>query len=278
MVRITSQSGDATYRMAARGSQTAPAAPTAITMMLMVDGPSGAHRGGAIAAHPNAIDSKPPCATATVTTASAGGGSQRASTRAAQAASSTTRAARSPNGRPPSRRPGSGMGARSGVDRLVLTRDPHQSRHEALIECAPGLLNEELDRLRVWERVTVRAGGRQGIVHIGDRDDARTERNRGASQPVGIAATVPPLVMVPNDHRPRREEFEGRHDLGADHRVTTHQLPLVGVEPPGLSEHPLRNADLADVVQQSGLCDRVRLAGWHGGGLGNAPRERAHPL
>ena len=38
-------------------------------------------------------------------------------------------------------------------------------------------------------------------------------------------------------------------DLGAEDGVLPHQLPLVPVEPARLEQHPVRHADLADVVQ-----------------------------
>ena len=84
---------------------------------------------------------------------------------------------------------------------------------------------------------------------------------------------------------PPGEEVEGGHDLGADHRMVTHQRPLVGVERAALAQQCLRHADLANVVQEAGVGDRLDLVGGqserHGqasspgaDSLGVAPRAR----
>ena len=57
------------------------------------------------------------------------------------------------------------------------------------------------------------------------------------------------------------EELERRDDLGADDRMLAHERPLVGIEGAALAQHGLRHADLADVVQEPGLRERVDLVG-----------------
>src|SRR5262249_52298738 len=85
------------------------------------------------------------------------------------------------------------------------------------------------------ERRPVRSIGGERVVHVGYGYDARAQGNRIAGEPIGIAATVVTLVMVPDDESAIGEEIERRHDLGAGERVASHEAPLVVREGPGRS-------------------------------------------
>ena len=80
-------------------------------------------------------------------------------------------------------------------------------------------------------------------------DDARLERNLGALEAVGHAATVEALVVRPHDvERARRVAEQRRKNPPAKHGVRHDVLVLFGRQSVGLVEHRLAHADLADVV------------------------------
>src|SRR5438105_2082865 len=109
-------------------------------------------------------------------------------------------------------------------------RRPSGNEHfdEPRIKCAAGLalklLHGRLDR----QGDSIGTVGGQRVEDVGDRDDARADGNPTPGEPVGVPAPVPALVMMPNDLGPLREEVEGRDDSGANLRMATPGLPLVG--------------------------------------------------
>src|SRR5438876_5635100 len=83
---------------------------------------------------------------------------------------------------------------------------------EPRIKCAAGLalklLHGRLDR----QGHSIGTVGGQRVEDVGDRDDARADGNPVPTEPVGVPAPVPALVMMPNDLGSLREEVEGRDD------------------------------------------------------------------
>ena len=67
----------------------------------------------------------------------------------------------------------------------------------------PGVHDLE-DPIRL-DDATVRPGCAQSRHRIGDPEDLRTQRDLGARESIGVSATVPPLVVVP-DQDPQRLE------------------------------------------------------------------------
>ena len=77
-----------------------------------------------------------------------------------------------------------------------------------------------------------------------------------AREAVGIPAAAVVLVVVTDGE----DEVVGEQradDVGAEHRVLPHLLPLVVVEAARLEQHAVGDADLADVVQVGRLLDRL---------------------
>jgi len=129
--------------------------------------------------------------------------------------------------------------------------------HRVLVEDASRSGREGLDRGRVRPRRAIRPIGRQRVVHVGHRDDARADRNLVAHEPVGVPGPVAPFVVMADHQGARGEEIERRDDLGADQRMVPHHRPLVGIELTGLAKHRFGNADLPDVVQEPGLANHI---------------------
>ena len=77
-----------------------------------------------------------------------------------------------------------------------------------------------------------------------------------AREPVGIAMSVPALVVPPDHLQPVAvQEVDVDEQLLAEHRVRPHQLLLGDVERAALLQHVIRDADLADVVEQEAVLD-----------------------
>src|SRR5215510_5290734 len=159
--------------MAARGSQRTPAAASARTRMMMMEGPSGLHCGGVVAAQPNAMLRSPPWTAATVATGRLHGGSRLPCTSSAHRASAMTRTATRPAGVPLRSPEGAAHRAGSCVDRLVITRHPEQSDHDLVVQGPSRLFNDVLDGRGMRQRLTVGARRRQRVIDVGDGDDAR---------------------------------------------------------------------------------------------------------
>jgi hypothetical protein len=75
-----------------------------------------------------------------------------------------------------------------------------------------------------------------------------------AGKTVGIAAAVVGFVMMA-DARDELVVEERADDVGAEHGVLAHELPLPRIQGTGLQEHAVGHADLPDVVQVGGLFD-----------------------
>jgi hypothetical protein len=76
----------------------------------------------------------------------------------------------------------------------------------------------------------------------------------GAEPAVGIAASVVPLVVLPDDAGHVGESRVEPQQPGALVGVGLHESPLGLGQPSGPAQYGLRHRDLADVVQPSGQC------------------------
>ncbi len=101
------------------------------------------------------------------------------------------------------------------------------------------------------------AAGR--VVEIDHGDDARDQRNLLALQPRGVAAAVPPLVVVEHDIFDRVREPHAVEQRGADRRVRLHPLELGGGQLVRLVQDVLGDGELAHVVQQRAVAERRKL-------------------
>ena len=126
----------------------------------------------------------------------------------------------------------------------------------------------------------VDAVGRERVEDIGHRGDPSLERNLLTAQPLRIARPVEALVMR---QRNRGGEVEQVGAGTSEHPVADLCVPLDGgalivVELARLQEHPVRNPDLADVMERArdpdALAERVVEPEVPGDPLA----RRAHPL
>jgi len=109
--------------------------------------------------------------------------------------------------------------------------------------------------LGVGERGLVRTPARHGVVGVDDRHRPGEGGDLVAGQAVRVPGAVVSLVVVADGEDEIRGE-EGPDDVGAHRGVLAHLVPLLLVEAPRLEQHPVRDADLADVVEVGGLLER----------------------
>jgi hypothetical protein len=154
----------------------------------------------------------------------------------------------------------------------------HAERGQAGVERLARLLVEPPHRLGPGQARPIGAIRRERVVNVGHRHDTRAQRDQLAAQPVGVAAAVVPLVVVPYDDRALREELERRDNLSAEDRMAAHHGPLLVAERTGLAQHALRDPDLPQIVQQAGLRDDIGGRGRDAGRERDPPRERRDAL
>src|SRR4051794_38656814 len=92
-------------------------------------------------------------------------------------------------------------------------RDLEERVDDLGIELRARGLFDHRARLDHLARRAVGAHGGQRIEHVGDREDARRQRDDLAGQAVGVAGAVPALVMVADDELGLPEEVDLAQDL-----------------------------------------------------------------
>src|SRR5580658_1314804 len=113
----------------------------------------------------------------------------------------------------------------------------------------------------------VGALGSDGVVGVGDGDDARAKGNLIGGEAVGIAGAIVKFVMVANHFADAIHGGERLENFRAELGVGFHGGPFGGVERAGLVQDDFRDADFADVVQQAGETNFLDLGLVHAQGL-----------
>src|SRR3989338_4243068 len=99
-------------------------------------------------------------------------------------------------------------------------------------ELCAAVLDQLLNGRFAGHGLAVRAGGRHGVVTVGNGDDGGQKRDLLAHQAVGITLTVKTFVMVADDGQHGLVLQNGLEDLLAQHRVQFNGPPLFLVELP----------------------------------------------
>ena len=122
------------------------------------------------------------------------------------------------------------------------------------VELGARLALQDVEGPLVRSRLAVGASGSDRVERVGDRDDARADRNVGAGEAVGIAGPVDALVVAANDHGQLRVAQRRDHRRAVTGMALDQGELLLG-EPAGLGEDRPRHVDLADVVHERGRAD-----------------------
>src|SRR6266508_306756 len=143
----------------------------------------------------------------------------------------------------------------------ILVDDADECVHERAV--APALrrfLGQDLEGFATRPRDAIRALGRERVKHIDNGDNLREQRHGQAAEPVGIARTIQPLVMVPDDRPHGIEGPKPRAQRIPDQWVLAHDAILLGIELAILEQDGVGYGDLADVVKISATLQRTEIA------------------
>ena len=149
-----------------------------------------------------------------------------------------------------------GIGASASVSSPVTNATTSRSS-----SWVPDGVLEAAQRLGHVERLAVWAGRRHRRERVGHREDPADQRDVVAGEAVEIAATVDPLVVVPDAGSHGVDVGDVADDHVAERDVLLHDLELLVGQLAGLAQHLVGDADLADVVEQARDPDRLELRG-----------------
>jgi hypothetical protein len=111
------------------------------------------------------------------------------------------------------------------------------------------LLDHDLDGVLMGKRRLIGSRGGEGVVNVGDLQNPRQQRDRLASQSVGVARSIPSFVVAADNRQHWGQGFHRLADLLAANRMEPHGLPFFVRQQAPLEQNPVRNSDFADVVQ-----------------------------
>src|SRR5829696_9143392 len=143
-----------------------------------------------------------------------------------------------------------GPAVEAGVQAWQLGDEGGEGVDHRRVELGPGPVGDLLAGPVEGQRLAVGAVRGHGVEGGGDREHPGPGRDGLAGQAVGVALAVPALVVAADHLDGAAERLDPGHHLHPEQRVGPHDLPLVGVQRPGLVEHGFGDADLAHVVEQ----------------------------
>ena len=94
---------------------------------------------------------------------------------------------------------------------------------------------------------------------VGHCEQAGTDWDVPTRKLVGIAATIPPLMVVANYRERGFQVGISLDHVRAENGVHAHLGPLVLVQRSGLGEHLLRNSNLAHVVEDRAEFESIQV-------------------
>ena len=107
-----------------------------------------------------------------------------------------------------------------------------------------------------------------GVVGIGDGDDARAERDAFGGERFRVTGAVEKFMVVQNHFADASERNERLQKFSAEGDVGLHGVPLFEIERAALVENNFRDANLADVVEDGAEADFLDLEIVHAQGFG----------
>src|SRR5690625_1510699 len=136
----------------------------------------------------------------------------------------------------------------------------HEQRQQIRVEVLAGLLPHVVKRDVPADCLAVRTVGAEGIVNIHRSEQPGAERYRFAGQAVRVAASIKPLVMMPDYlERFRRQEGDIAAHVLSGERVTLDDFELLRGQRALFKQNVVRHSELAQVVQVSAPLQRLQL-------------------
>ena len=149
---------------------------------------------------------------------------------------------------------------RAHLDRLQLLLELRDHVEEALEHDRTEFVLLTLHdggRLVATERAPVNAPRGQRFVAVGDRENARAQRDGRTFEPVWVSRAVPVFVMVAHDLDDRERKIDRRENLGADGGMRAHLLELALGQACRLVQDVGRDRDLSDIVQHRSVAETL---------------------
>src|SRR5881396_667042 len=162
-------------------------------------------------------------------------------------------------------------------ERVAPRHDRRQCFEDLGVEHRAGEVRHPLHGLLGRHLLLVGSGGAQGVVDLRHGDDASPQRDLLPPQAVGVAGTVPALVVAAHHGDDVLEVGKRREDLGPDAEALLDVLELLRRQRALLVEHHFAGADLPDVVQAPGHADVLHLLVAHAQLRGDGGGEIRHP-
>ena len=88
----------------------------------------------------------------------------------------------------------------------------------------------------------------QRIIDVRNLQDARLERDFFAAQPVRVAASVHPFMVMPDHRKDSPKRFQWRADFFSRDGMLPHDLGLFGVQPLRFEKNTVGNGHFPNVV------------------------------
>ncbi len=111
-----------------------------------------------------------------------------------------------------------------------------------------------------------------GVVGIGDGDDARAERNIFSRQCLRVSGSIEKFVMVQDHAADARERHQRLQQFSAEGYVGLHRVPLFQIQRAALIQDRFGDAHFADIVQDRAKANLFHFQFGHAQGFGQQRR------
>jgi hypothetical protein len=135
-----------------------------------------------------------------------------------------------------------------GLKGVVAAPEGHEGFRDDRVELRAAPCLDLRQRSRDWERASVGAVGRHGVVRVCNGQEERREGDPLALDAV-VPAAVVPFVVVLDCKRLAGGEAEPTQDPSRQTGMEAHLLELVWIERAGLLEDRVVDGNLAEVVE-----------------------------
>src|SRR6266481_4572839 len=150
-----------------------------------------------------------------------------------------------------------------------LAQSAHEDFDNFGVELGVGTAFELREGFGGEAALLVSAVAGDGVVGVGDGDNARAERDLFADETVGVARAIEEFMMVQNHLANVSERSEGLENLRAELNVRLHGFPFIRIERAALVQNIFGNADLADVVEHGAKSNFFDFYVGHAQGFGD---------
>src|SRR5215469_719778 len=133
---------------------------------------------------------------------------------------------------------------------------PDQYGVEPAQRCFPA---KNFQRFLRTERRTIRTVLDERVIHVGNLEDARLERDLFSAQAVRIAASVKAFMMMADHRKDPPKRLQRSTNFFSGHGMLPNHFGFFRAETPRLQQDTVRNADFSDVMKQAAQSQFLQL-------------------